>query len=44
MQTKTFRMTLKTYKRIKSVFPAKRNELAADYFERLVEYMEVNLR
>jgi hypothetical protein len=35
--TKLYRIRYDTYKKIKRVFPSKRNESAADYFERLAE-------
>jgi len=40
MKTITLRMTLKTYKRLRRNFKAKRKESAASYFERLSKHIE----
>ncbi len=37
---KIVRMKLSTYLRIRKQFPARRNESAADYFERLAAHLE----
>lgn len=42
MKTILLRMTLKTYKRLRRNFKAKRKESAASYFERLSKYIEMD--
>ena len=39
METKGYRMTLKTYQRFRRHFKAIRNESMADYFRRLSVYL-----
>ena len=39
-KTLLFRMTLKTYNKIRKEFYARKNETSAEYFERLSEYLE----
>jgi len=39
-QTKTYRIKLSTYKRLRRVFEAERGETTAHYFERLTKFLE----
>lgn len=39
-ETKTYRMNYSTFKKLRRVFYARENESCADYFARLVEYLE----
>jgi hypothetical protein len=40
MKTLTFRMNLRTYRKIRRLFYARKDETTAEYFERLSEYLE----
>jgi hypothetical protein len=40
MKTKVFKIYWKDYKKIRSVFRAKRNERLVDYFTRLAEWLK----
>jgi hypothetical protein len=41
-ETKTYRMKLSSYRRIRRIFRGKRGETTASYFERLSRFLEDN--